>query len=97
MAQDIAGTLEGVFGESSCVLKRTGEPDSEITVIFRRDVEIVDDSGQAVEIENLLKFAHINLPYTPKRGDTVTLGSVVYTLGRRISDTGYFIEMEATK
>lgn len=94
MARSIAGTLSGVFGDS-VTLERPNEHVSQITAIERRDVEIVDESGQVSMVQWLYRFAHVDLPFPLRRGDRITKGGVTFELGQRLSDNKYFVEFEA--
>lgn len=94
-AKDVAGTLSGVFG-NTYTFERPNEYRSEIAAVVRHDVETVDESGQIMLIEHTVRFATKDLEFTPLRGDLVCDGSVTYTLGRRLTDNGWFIEFEAT-
>lgn len=95
IAAGVASTLSDVFGVSA-VFARPNQHESTLQVVIRKDAEVQDEAGQLVVIENVVSFAVPDLPFTPKRDDTVTVGTTCYTLGRRLSDNGYRMEFEAT-
>lgn len=95
MSKDIASTLSGVFGDA-VLFERPNEHSSEITAVIRRDVEIVDEGGQVMIVQWLVRFAHQDLPFKPKRGDRVTRDDLVLELGRCLTDNQSSIEYEAS-
>lgn len=95
LAQDAAGTLTGVFG-NVFTFERPNEFRSQITAVLRRDVETVDESGQVLLIERTIRIASKDLPFRLKRGDTVCDSETTYTIGRCLTDNGYFVEYEVT-
>lgn len=94
MAKDIAGTLSGVFGDV-VTFERPNLHSSQITAVLRRDVETVDEGGQVMIVQWLVRFAHVHLPFMPQRGDRVTRDGVTYELGRRLTDNQSAVEFEA--
>ena len=94
--KDIASTLAGVFGDAVTFM-RPHEHSSEITAVIRRDVETVDENGQVALVQFAVRFAVQDVPFTPKRGDTVTEDGVTYELGRRLSDNQFSLEFEARR
>lgn len=94
--QDIASTLSGVFG-GAFTFVRPHEHSSEITAVLRRDVETVDENGQIAIVQFAVRFAVQDVPFRPKRGDTVTKDGETYEIGRRLSDNQFFLEYEARR
>ena len=95
LAREVAGTLSGVFGRT-CVFERTDQFRADVPLVLRRDVEVVDESGQISRINYVARIARCDVNFDPKRGDVFVYDCVAYTLGRRLSDNGYFLEYEAT-
>ena len=95
IAQDVASTLTGVFGDLF-TFERENVHRSQITAIIRRDVETVDESGQVVMVDHVARIARQDVPFLPKRGDTLCDGTTTYTLGQRIQDDNYHLEYEVT-
>jgi hypothetical protein len=95
LARQAAGTLQGVFGRL-CVYERPGEFRADVPVTLRRDVEVVDESGQVSRINYVARINHADVDFEPKRGDQFVHNCELYTVARRLSDNGYVYEYEAT-
>jgi len=96
LAQGVAGTLSGVFGDTF-TFERLNTHRSDVRAVIRRDVETVDESGQVLMLDFVVRIAHTDAPIVPQRGDTLSQGFVTYTLGRRLLDNGYAYEFEASR
>jgi len=101
VAKAAAVTINSVFG-GVFYYARPGKYAFDCTVTIRRDVELLDDHNQVVARTNTARIAVDDLPdvlpddFEPLRGDTITSDSESFTLGRRISDDGFFFVHEIT-
>lgn len=95
LAKSVASALSGAFG-AALLYSRGVEFTVSVPVVIRRDIEVIDETGQAVGRTNTIRIAHKDITFVPKRGDTVVEGSLTYTLGRRLADDGYAYLFEAT-
>lgn len=95
LAQSVASTLSGVFG-NDVVFTHGQEPPRYIRAVVRKDVELMDDQGQVVSRTNTVRIAHKDTDVVPVRGDRIESNYLLYTLGRRLADDGYAYVFEAT-
>jgi hypothetical protein len=95
LAKSISSTLSGVFG-GEVSYTRTGDPVRNINAVLRKDVEMLDDTGQMVARVHTLRVAYDDIDIVPQRGDTAAVGGVTYTVGRRLADDGYAYVLEVT-
>ena len=99
LAQDVASTLNGVFG-GDLPYTRPATFTQDVPCVLRTDVELVDEHEQVVGRTNTLRIAHkdiaaLDTPFVPRRGDTVVKDGETYTVGKRLADDGaaYLLEV----
>lgn len=95
LARDVAGTLSGVFGNRYWYT-RPGGFAFEVQAVVRRDVDVYDDYGQVVGRTNTVRIAREDIEIVPERGDTLSDGCDVWTLGKALANDGYSYVHEAT-
>jgi hypothetical protein len=95
MAKSIASTLSSVFG-GELPFTHQGGAVGDVPVVIRRDIEVIDESGQVIGRTNTVRIAHADIAFVPARGDYVDDGAVRYTLGKRLADNKYSYLFEAT-
>lgn len=96
LAQSVSKTAGAVFGGLYKVVRPNEFQYEDVTLVVRKDQELLDDQGQAVGRTIVIRIPHKGLLFTPQRGDVVSNDCGNYTLGRRIADDGNAYEFEAT-
>ncbi|MFT5766741.1 MAG: 3-polyprenyl-4-hydroxybenzoate decarboxylase [Halioglobus sp.] len=97
LAKDAASTLSGMFAGGQLWYERDGAYAFWITAVIRKDVELLDDNEQVVSRVTTVRIAHNDISIVPNRGDTLDdQGGTIYTLGKKLSDDGFFYLFEAT-
>jgi len=96
LAKDVSGTLTGMFGALAYIEREGYFRHDDIDVVFRKDVEMLDEQEQVVSRVNTIRIAHKGLPVVPERGDRVVIDCDTYILGKRIFDDGNHYLFEAT-
>lgn len=95
LAKSVASALSGAFG-AALLYSRGAEFTVSVPVVIRRDIEVIDETGQAIGRTNTIRIAHDDIDFVPKRGDTVVDGATTFTVGRRLANDGYSYLYEAT-
>ena len=97
MANRVAGSNSRIFGTAGCTYRQAGAGDiNDLPVTIRKDVELLDANEQVVDRVTTARLALEDMPYTPKRGDTITAGGKVYTVGKQLENDSYSVLLEVT-